>query len=74
MKTTQVIAGTLAGSIMDEASKSLVRRDAARDGNTASVTHPWPVTFVLAAVLSIAFTALWIGELVAPAGGLRLFF
>jgi hypothetical protein len=59
---------------VNEASKSLLRRDAARDANTAGVTHPWPVTFVLAAVLPIAFTALWVGELVAPAGGLRLFF
>jgi hypothetical protein len=59
---------------VNEASKSLLRRDAARDANADSVTHPWPVTFVLAAVLSIAFTALWIGELVAPARGVRLFF
>jgi hypothetical protein len=55
--------------------ESLVRSDADRDTDAGGVTQPWPASFVVgAAVLSIAFTAFWLDELVAPLSALRVFF
>jgi hypothetical protein len=53
--------------------ESLVRSDA--DRHADAVTQPWPASFVVgAAMLSIAFTAFWLDDLVAPLSALRVFF
>jgi hypothetical protein len=60
---------------MNKPSESSRRRDHAWNTDAAYATHPSPASYVVdAAVLSIAFTALWIHELVAPTSALRLFY